>query len=207
MKLIYGKKLGMTRVFKENGDMVGVSVIEVEPATVMRVKTTGTDGYDAVVIGFGSIRQKLVNKPLKGQFEKAGIEQKRYLREIRSDKADLPAKGEVLTVEVFKVGETVHVTSISRGLGFQGAVKRHHFRGGPKSHGQSDRMRAPGSVGASSYPSRTFKGQRMAGHMGNAQVTVKNLKIVDVKPELNLLLVSGVIPGHKNSLVTVRKAR
>jgi len=207
MNAIYGKKIGMTRIFTADGDSVGVTAIEVEPLTVVRVKSKERDGYSSVVVSFGSIRPKLVKKPVKGQFDKSGQEAKRYLRELPLEKDDTFEKGAKIGVDIFKPGEKVHVSGISRGLGFQGTVRRHHFSGGPKTHGQSDRMRAPGSVGASSYPSRTFLGQRMAGHMGDTGVTVKNVKVVAIEPEQNLLLVDGPIPGHKNAVVYVRKAR
>jgi len=207
MNAIYGKKLGMTRVFNEAGDSVGATVVKIDPATVVRVKTEKTDGYNAVVIGFGPARPKLVNKPSKGQFGKAGVEVKRHLREIRFNSGEMPEVGATFTADIFKPGEKIHVSAVSRGLGFQGTVKRHGFAGGPKTHGQSDRLRAPGSLGQSSYPSRVFKGLRMAGRMGNEKVTVKNLRVVAVESEESLVLVSGVIPGHKNSIVYLRKAR
>jgi large subunit ribosomal protein L3 len=207
MNSIYGKKIGMTRVFTEGGDSIGVTVIEVEPLTVIRLKTSQVDGYNAAVVSFGKTRPVLLTRPFKGQFEKQGAEPKRYLRELRVDCPQLPEKGSRIEVDVFKPGEKVHVTNISRGLGFQGSVRRHHFSGGPKTHGQSDRLRAPGSIGASSYPSRTFKGQRMAGHMGNTQVTIKNVRVVAMEQEQNLLLLEGPVPGHRNSIVFVRKAR
>jgi large subunit ribosomal protein L3 len=207
MKAMYGKKIGMTRIFTPAGDSIGVTVIEVEPATVVRIKTKDIDGYKAAVVSFGTVRPKLVSKPVKGQFDKNGIEPKRFLREIRIAGDQVPEKGSKIGVDIFRQGEKVHVCGVSRGLGFQGTVRRHHFKGGPKTHGQSDRLRAPGSVGASSYPSRTFLGQRMAGHMGDDKVTVKNVKVVGVEPELNLLLLSGPVPGHKDSIVFVRKAR
>lgn len=207
MDAIYGQKLGMTRVFTESGDSVGVTVIKVEQATVLKVKTVEADGYDAVVVSFGRIRPKLQNKPVKGQFDKAGIEPGRYLREIRTDGSEKPEVGTTFGIDTFQPGDKVHVSGISRGHGFQGTVKRHGFRGGPKTHGQSDRLRAPGSIGQSSYPSRVFKGQRMPGHMGNKRVTVKNVKIVAVEPEQSLLLVGGAVPGSGESIVFVRKAR
>lgn len=207
MDAIYGKKLGMTRIFTPAGDSVGVTVIEVEPVTVMRVKSKETDGYNSVVVSFGSIRSTLVKKPARGQFDKAGSEAKKYIKELPLKGSETYEKGSRIGADIFAPGQKVHVSGISRGLGFQGAVRRHHFKGGPKTHGQSDRLRAPGSVGASSYPSRTFPGQRMAGHMGSAGVTVKNLKVVGVELEQNLLLVEGPVPGHKNSIVYVRKAR
>lgn len=207
MDSIYGKKIGMTRIFTDAGDSVGVTVIEVDPLTVVRLKTTEKDGYKAAVVSFGKIRPTLANKPFKGQFDKTGTELKHYLRELPIKGAEALEKGSRIGVDIFKPGEKVHVSGVSRGLGFQGAVRRHHFSGGPKTHGQSDRWRAPGSVGASSYPSRTFKGQRMAGHMGNVAVTVKNIKVVAIEAEQNLLLVTGPVPGQKNSIVYVRKAR
>jgi len=207
MNAMYGKKIGMTRIFTADGDSIGVTAIEIEPATVVRVKTKEIDGYRAAVISFGNVRPKLMTKPVKGQFEKNGAEVKKHLREIRLTGGQSLEKGSKIGVDIFKPGEKVHISGISRGLGFQGAVKRHHFAGGPKTHGQSDRLRAPGSVGASSYPSRTFLGQRMAGHMGDEKSTVKNVTVVGVEPEQNLLLVSGPIPGHKDSVVFVRKAR
>jgi large subunit ribosomal protein L3 len=206
MKSIYGQKIGMTRIFTEAGDSVGVTVIKVDPATVGRIKTVEKDGYSAVVLGFGDIREKLLTKPAKGQFVKAGTDPRRHLREIRLEKEETPETGKVFGVDIFKPGERVHVTGISRGHGFQGGVKRHGFKGGPKTHGQSDRLRAPGSIGQSSSPSRVFKGMRMPGHMGNKQITVKNLTVMAVEPEQSLLLIKGVVPGHKNSTLFVRKA-
>ncbi len=207
MNEIYGKKLGMTTIFTESGDSVGVTVIKVELATVLKVKTQESDGYDAVVVSLGQIRPKLMSKPVKGQFAKAGIEPGRYLREIRTTGSEKPEVGTTFGIDTFRPGDKVHVSGISRGLGFQGTVRRYGFKGGPKTHGQSDRLRAPGSIGQSSYPSRVFKGQKMPGHMGNKKVTVKNIRVVAVEPEQSLLLVGGAVPGHKNSLVSVRKAR
>ncbi len=207
MNSIYGKKIGMTRIFTPTGDSVGVTAIEIEPATVVRVKTRDTDGYNSVVVSFGKVRPTLLTKPVKGQFEKNKQELQRNIRELRLAEGETFENGAKIGVDIFKPGEKVHISGTSRGLGFQGAVRRHHFKGGPKTHGQSDRLRAPGSVGASSYPSRTFLGQRMAGHMGSTGVTVKNIAVVAIEPEQNLLLVSGPVPGHKNSIVYVRKAR
>jgi large subunit ribosomal protein L3 len=207
MNSIYGKKIGMTRIFTPAGDSIGVTAIEIEPSTVVRVKTKKTDGYSSVVVAFGKTRPTLVSKPVKGQYEKNGQELKRNLRELRLADGETFEKGAKIGVDIFKLGEKVHISGTSRGMGFQGAMRRHHFAGGPKTHGQSDRMRAPGSVGASSYPSRTFLGQRMAGHMGCTGVTVKNIQVVGIELEQNLLLVSGPVPGHKNAVVYVRKAR
>lgn len=206
MKSIFGKKIGMTRVFTETGDSVGVTVLKISPATVVRTKTVEKDGYSAVVLGFDEIREKLLSKPARGQFEKPGVDPKRYLREVTLSGEETPETGAVFGVDIFKPGERVHVTGISRGHGFQGGVKRHGFKGGPKTHGQSDRLRAPGSIGQSSSPSRVFKGMRMAGHMGNKRVTVRNLTVVAVEPDQSLLLIKGVVPGHKNSMIFVKKA-
>ena len=207
MNAIFGQKIGMMRIFTENGDSVGVTVIKVEPATVVRIKTDEKDGYNAAVIGFGKIRPKLISKPHKGQFEKAGIEPKRYIREIRVDPGKIPETGTIFGVDIFKPGENVAVSGTARGHGFQGVVKRHGFHGGPKTHGQSDRLRAPGSIGQASSPSRVFKGLRMPGRMGNQRVTMKNLKVAAVESEQSLLLIEGVVPGCRNSMVFVSKAR
>jgi large subunit ribosomal protein L3 len=206
MDALYGKKLGMTRVFNDSGDSIGVTVIKIEPGTVVGVRSAEIHGYDAMVVGFGPIRPGGLIRPVEGQFKKAGKEATAYLREIRTPGPAEAEVGSTVGADVFKPGERVHVSGISRGHGFQGTVKRHGFHGGPKTHGQSDRLRAPGSIGASSFPSRVFKGQRMAGHMGNRRSTVKNLRVVSVEPEQSLILIEGPVPGHRNSLVLVRKA-
>jgi len=203
MRQLYGIKLGMARVFTESGEAIGVTVVEAKPSPVIQVKSKAKDGYDAIQVGVGDKRKSLFNKPQLGQFK--DLTPTRYLREIRLDGSKTYERGETLTAEVFKAGDHVDVTGISKGLGFQGAVRRHHFAGGPKTHGQSDRMRAPGSVGASSYPSRTFRGQRMAGRMGNARVTVQNLDVIAVHPAENLILLRGAVPGKPNSLVLIRE--
>jgi large subunit ribosomal protein L3 len=190
MKELIGKKIGMTQIFAEDGRAAPVSVIE-------------AGGYNAVQIGFGEKRRKLFNKPELGHFEKAGVEPTRYLKEIKCDE-DINV-GDEIKVDIFKKGEKVDVSGISKGLGFQGVMRRHGFSGGQATHGQSDRGRAPGSIGQSSYPSRVFKGMRMAGKMGKDKITVLNLKVIQVIEEQNLLLVSGAIPGKKGSLVRIRK--
>ena len=204
MRQLYGIKLGMARVFTESGEAIGVTVVEAKPEPVVQVKTKAKDGYDAIQVGLGEKRKGLFNKPQLGHF--GDLTPTRYLREIRLDAAPTQQRGETLTVEVFKPGDHVDVTGISKGLGFQGAVRRHNFRGGPKTHGQSDRMRAPGSVGASSYPSRTFRGQRMAGRMGNARVTVQNLDVIAVRSEDNLIFLRGAVPGKPNGLLLIRES-
>ena len=203
MKEILGKKLGMTRIFMDNGEAVTVTVIEAGPCPVVKVKTVERDGYAAYQVGFGDIRKKLVNKPRAGQFAKSGVEPTRYLRELKYDNAELEVGAE-LKADIFNIGERVDVTGISRGLGFAGTMKRHNFSGANATHGQSDRWRAPGSIGQSSYPSRVFKGMKMSGRMGKDKVTVLNLEVIKVIENENLLLVKGSVPGNKGSLVKVR---
>ena len=204
MRQLYGIKLGMARVFTESGEAIGVTVVEAKPSPVVQVKTKARDGYNAIQVGLGEKRKGLFKKPQLGHF--GDLTPTRYLREIRLDEAPTQQRGDTLTVEVFKAGDHVDVTGISKGLGFQGAMRRHNFAGGPKTHGQSDRMRAPGSVGASSYPSRTFRGQRMAGRMGNARVTVQNLDVIAVRLEENLIFLRGAVPGKPNSLLFIRES-
>lgn len=205
MKEILGKKIGMTRVFKPTGEMIPVTVIEAGPCSVVAKRTADKHGYSAYQVGFGDIRKKLVDKATAGHFAKSNIEPLRHLRELRYDEAELEV-GAQIKVDLFKEGERVDVVGISRGLGFAGVMKRHNFGGGPVTHGQSDRMRAPGSLGQSSYPSRVFKGMRMAGKMGKDKVTVLNLEIVKIIDSENLLLVQGSIPGHRGSLVKIRSS-
>jgi large subunit ribosomal protein L3 len=203
MKEIIGIKLGMTRIFGDEGEAVPVSVIEAGPCVVVAKKTTEKNGYQALQVGFGVKREKLFSKPELGIYKKAKIDPRRYLREILSED-EMEIGGEV-KVDIFKKGERVDITGISKGLGFQGAMRRHNFGGANITHGQSDRQRAPGSVGASSYPSRVYRGQRMAGRMGRDKVTVLNLEVAQVLGEQNLLLVRGAIPGKKGTLVKIRK--
>jgi large subunit ribosomal protein L3 len=202
---IIGKKIGMTRVFNEEGQAIPVTVIEAGPCPVLQVKTNDKDGYNAIQIGFGEKRKKLTTLPLLGHFEKAKVEPKRILKEIRKERVEKLKVGQELKVDMFSVGEKVIVTGVSKGLGFQGGVRRHKFHGGPKTHGQSDRLRAPGSIGGSSFPSRVFKGHRMAGRMGGERVTIKNLEVVAVDTEKSLLLLRGAVPGKRNSYLTIRK--
>lgn len=203
MKEILGKKLGMTRIFSEDGEALSVTVIEAGPCPVIAKKTVEKHGYDAYQVGFGSRRKKLVTKPLGGQFTASGVEPTRYLREVRYTDSELKV-GDVLKADIFKAGERVDVTGVSRGLGFAGVMKRHHFAGGQATHGQSDRARAPGSIGQSSYPSRVFKGMKMPGHMGNETVTTLNLEVVEVIEKENLILVKGAVPGFRGRLVKIR---
>jgi large subunit ribosomal protein L3 len=203
---LIGRKLGMTRIFADDGSVVPVSVIEAAPNTVTRLRTPKEDGYTAVQLGAGSARR--LSKPVAGQLKHLGREhqQLRDLREVRLDATDGFEPGQQVTVELFEAGELVDVTGVSKGHGFTGVIARHHFRRGPKSHG-SDHHRAPGSIGAGTTPGRVFKGTRMAGRMGADQVTVKKLTVVRVDAERNLILVKGAVPGARNGLLLVQKAK
>ena len=202
---ILGRKLGMTQVWDEDDNVVPVTVVLAGPCTVSQVKTKATDGYDAVQIGFGDISAKHVNKPMAGHFAAAGVEPMRYLREVRVAEGEEHATGEKVTVADFADVQTVDVTGTSKGKGFQGTIKRWNFSRGPMAHG-SRNQREPGSIGQCAYPARVRKGLHMAGHMGNERVTVKNLKLVRVDAEQNLMLVKGAVPGGKNALVSIRMA-
>lgn len=203
---LIGRKLGMTRIFVEDGSVVPVSVIEATPNTVTRIRSVEQDGYVALQLGAGSARRS--TKPVAGQFKHLDKAQQRpkHVREVRLDEAGAYEVGQQLGVDVFEAGDLVDVTGVSKGHGFTGVIARHNFRRGPKSHG-SDHHRAPGSVGAGTYPGRVWKGTRMAGHMGNEQVTVKKLKVVRIDPERNLILVKGAVPGARNGLLLVQKAK
>jgi large subunit ribosomal protein L3 len=196
----------MTRLFADDGSVVPVSVIEATPNTVTRLRTVEQDGYAAVQLGSGSARRS--TKPVAGQFKHLGKDQQRPkdVREMRLDDTDGYEVGQRLGVDLFTAGELVDVTGVSKGHGFTGVIARHNFRRGPKSHG-SDHHRAPGSIGAGTYPGRVWKGSRMPGHMGNEQVTVKKLQVVKVDTERNLILVKGAVPGARNGLLLVRKAK
>ena len=202
---ILGRKIGMTQVWDENDNVVPVTVIQAGPCTVSQVKTKATDGYEAVQIGFGDITPKHVNKPLAGHFAAQGVEPMRYLREVRVDDASAYATGDQVTVADFADVKAVDVTGTSKGKGFQGTIKRWNFHRGPMTHG-SRNQRKPGSIGQCAYPARVRKGLHMAGHMGDERVTVKNLKLVRIDAEQNLMLVKGAVPGGKNALVQIRMA-
>lgn len=202
---LLGKKTGMTRIFDENGNVIPVTIVEAGPCLVTQIKTKDNDGYDAIQLGFDEKKLKSTIKPLIGHFKKSGVTPKRFLAEFRDfDLKDLKL-GQQLSVDIFSEGDKITVQGISKGKGFQGVVKRHGFGGGSVTHGQSDRLRAPGSIGASSYPSRVFKGQRMAGRMGAAKVSVRNLKIVKIDKDQNLIFIKGAIPGHINGYVKLIK--
>ncbi len=202
---ILGRKLGMTQIFDEDDNFVPVTVILAGPCTVSQVKTKETDGYEAVQIGFGELKPKHVNKPMAGHFAKAGVEPMKYLREVRVDDASQYSCGDKVTVEAFADVKAVDVTGTSKGKGFQGTVKRWNFSRGPMAHG-SRNQREPGSIGQCAYPARVRKGLHMAGHMGDERVTVKNLKLVRVDAEQNLMLVKGAVPGGKDAIVSIRMA-
>lgn len=206
MKGILGKKVGMTQIFDENGIVVPVTIIEAGPCFVTQRKTQDKDGYDAIQLGFHEVKENKVNKPIAGHLKKSGAPAIKYMREFRVSNPDDYEEGQKIDVSVFSVGDKVDVVGTSKGKGFAGVVKRHHFKGGPKTHGQSDRWRAPGSVGAGSTPGRVFKGTRMAGRMGNQRVTVQNVRIALVDPDKNLLGIKGAVPGGKNGLVIISEA-
>ena len=203
-KAILTTKVGMTQVFSEDGVLTPVTVLQAGPCVVTQVKTVENDGYSAVQVGFGDIREKLVNKPKKGHFAKAGVTAKRFLKEFRLEDAESYTLGQEIKADVFAAGDKVDATAKSKGKGFQGAIKRHGQSRGPMAHG-SKYHRHAGSNGACSDPSKVFKGKHMPGHMGNVQVTVQNLEIVRVDTENNLLLVKGAVPGPKKSMVTIKE--
>ena len=205
MKGILGRKLGMTQVFTPEGVVIPVTVIEAGPCVVTQVKTQDADGYTAVQLAYGEKKEKNSTKAELNHFAKANTTAKQVVKEFRNYSVE-KALGETVTVDIFTEGENVEVVGTTKGKGFQGVVKRHGFHGvGEASHGQHDRQRAPGSVGGSSYPSRVFKGMRMAGRMGTDRVKVKGLKVVKIFPEKNYLLISGSVPGHNGSIVLIQK--
>ena len=203
---IYGKKLGMTQVWTENDDLIAVTVIQAAPNKVVQVKTTETDGYEAVQMGFGAIKPKKVNRPMAGHFGKYGTEPTRYLREVRVEDASQYKAGDEVTVAAFADAKKVDVQGTSKGKGFAGVMKRWGFGGGPGGHG-AHFHRAPGSIGQCATPSRVFKGLKLPGHMGCDTVTVRNLEVVKIDEEQNLILVKGAVPGSKQGLVRVRLAK
>lgn len=204
-KAIMGKKLGMTQIFDENRKVVPVTVVEAGPCVVIQKKTMEKDGYQAIKVGFGDIRENLVTKPKKGQFAKAGVAVKRHIKEFRLEDISSYEVGSEFKADVFAAGDKIDVSGVSKGKGFQGVIKRWNFHRGPMSHG-SKFHRAVGSMGASSDPSRTFKNKKMPGHMGNVNTTVINLEIVRVIPEKNIILIKGGIPGPNKGLVVIRDA-
>jgi len=204
-KAILGKKLGMTQIFDENGKVIPVTVIEAGPCVVVQKKTTENDGYEAIQVGFGDIREKLLTKADKGHFAKAGVAIKRYVREFRLEDAASYEVGQEIKADVFAAGEKVDVSGVSKGKGFQGTIKRWNAHRGPETHG-SKFHRAVGSMGGSSDPSRTFKNKKLPGHMGNVNTTVLNLKVAKVIAEKNLILIRGGVPGPNKGLVVIRNS-
>ena len=205
MNGLLGKKVGMTQIFTEEGNVIPVTVIEAGPMVVTQIKNVENDGYNAVQVGFGDAKEKSLNKPQKGQFEKAGVSFRKHLREFRVENSSEYTVGQEISADIFATGQKVDVTGISKGKGFQGVIKRHGQSRGPETHG-SRYHRRPGSMGACATPGRVFKGKKLAGHMGVDKVTIQNLEVVRVDAEKNLVLVKGAIPGPKRSLVTIKKA-
>ena len=202
---LIGKKIGMTSVFDKDGKNIPCTVIEAGPCVVTQVRTKELDGYEAVQLGFDDKAEKRANKAEKGHYKKAGTSPKKKVVEFRDFEGEFKL-GDTIGVDLFQEGEFVDVVGTSKGKGFQGVVKRHGFGGvGQATHGQHNRLRAPGSIGAASYPARVFKGMKMAGQMGNERVTVQNLRVLKVVPEKNLLVVKGCVPGHKNAYITIEK--
>jgi len=203
---LIGRKIGMTQVFSEEGEAVPVTVIEAGPCTVITKKTVGQHGYNALQVGFGTQKESRISSPLKGHYEKANVSPCRILKEFRTEDVESYEVGQNISLEVFSVGERVSITARSKGRGFAGVIKRWGFHGGRSTHG-SMFHRSPGSIGASAYPSRVFKGKKLPGHYGNVNITVRNLQIVDIKPEENLLLVKGGVPGGKRGIVLIKKTQ
>ncbi len=205
MKGVLGRKIGMTQIFSEEDKLVPVTVIDANDCVITQVKTLEKDGYSALQIGFGSIKEKRVTKPMKGHFDKGKTEPKRHLAEVKVDKGHDYRVGQEIKADIFSVGDKADITGVSKGKGFAGVVKRWGFAGGPGGHG-SHFHRAPGSIGACATPSRVFKGRKLPGQMGNSQVTVQGLEIAMVDTEQNLLLVKGSVPGGKNSIVMIKES-
>ena len=203
-KAILATKVGMTQIFNEDGVLTPVTVLQAGPCVVTQVKTVENDGYSAVQVGFVDKREKLVNKPLKGHFDKAGVSYKRYVRELKLEDAEEYALAQEIKADIFAAGDKIDVTTISKGKGFQGAIKRHGQHRGPMAHGSKFHRHA-GSNGSATTPGKVFKGKKMAGHMGNVKVTIQNLEVVRVDAENNLILVKGSVPGPKKSLVTLKE--
>jgi large subunit ribosomal protein L3 len=200
---IIGRKIGMTQMFPDDGRLVGMTAIEAGPCIVTQVKTEAKEGYNAVQLGFSEAKK--LNQPEKGHLK--NLKLYRHLREFRVNDTGSIQIGQVVDADVFKPGDMVDIIGVSKGRGFAGVVKRHHFAGGPKTHGQSDRHRAPGSVGANTSPGRVLKGLRMAGHMGDARVTVQNLEVIQADAQRHLLLIKGAVPGGRNGLLLIKKSR
>jgi len=205
-KGMIGKKVGMTGLFTPNGEYVPVTVVQLGPCVVTQIKTVPAEGYNALQLGFGSKKEKRVNKPRAGHFRKAGDQMFEFLREFGVDNPDEYKIGQSITTDIFKVGELVDVTGTSKGRGFAGVIKRHGFHGGKKTHG-SHSHRIPGSIGCSAWPAKVIKGKKLPGRFGNATKTIQNLEILDIRPEENLILLKGVVPGAKTGLLKIKKKK
>jgi len=205
LKGILGKKIAMTQIFTEDGKTIPVTVVEAGPCTITQIKSTDKEGYDALQLGFGDVREKKLKKPQRGHFESKELEPRRHLAELRVEDLAGYEVGQEITADIFSKGDRVDITGRSRGKGFAGVIKRHNFSGGPASHG-AHFHRAPGAIGACATPARVFKGTRMPGRMGAEKVTALNLEVVDVKPERNLLLLRGSVPGPEGGLLVIREA-
>ena len=202
---IIGKKIGMTQMFSPDGEVIPVTVVQAGPCTVVQKKTLEKDGYSALQLGFGEKKSKKVTKALQGHIKKAGDKASSVLREFRIEDGAAYEVGQSVTVDIFEQGETVEITGTSKGKGFAGVIKRHNFNRGPMGHG-SKHHRAPGSTGHSAWPAKVFKGKKMPGQLGNVRVTVKGLSVVDARPDENILLIRGAVPGHKNSVIMICKS-
>ena len=209
MKGILGKKVGMTQVFDESGEVIPVTIIEAGPCFVTQKKTVGQDGYAAIQLGFEEVKPKRLTQPQQGHLRRNNLPPLRHLREIRMSEGEIEdyEEGQKISIGIFEAGEIVDVVGISKGRGFTGVMKRYGFRGGPKTHGQSDRQRAPGSVGQGTTPGRVYKGKRMPGRMGNQRISAQGLQVVLVDPQRNLLAVRGSVPGARNGLLLIKEAR
>ena len=196
-----GKKIGMSQIFRDNGESVPVTVIQAGPCAVTQIKSKETDGYNAVQLGFGATKN--LNKPERGHLKNS--DPVKHLREVKADNLQDYSIGQQISVDIFDVGEKIDIIGTTKGKGFAGTMKRHGFGGGPRTHGQSDRGRAPGSIGGGTTPGKVYKGLKMSGHMGNEQVTVKNLEIVQIDQDRNLLVVKGGVPGAPNGLLVIRR--
>lgn len=205
-KGLIGKKLGMTGIYTPEGERVPVTVLQVGPCVITQIKTVATDGYNALQLGFGEKKASRINKPIAGHLKKSGQEGFAFLREVSVDNPDEFSLGQTISPDMFKVGERVEVTGRSKGRGFAGVIKRHGFHGGKKTHG-SHSHRIPGSIGCSATPAKVIKGKKMPGHFGDERNTVRNLEIVDIRPEQNLIMIKGAVPGSKSGLVSINKLK
>ena len=205
-KGLIGKKLGMTGIYTPDGERVPVTVLQVGPCVITQIKTLATDGYNALQLGFGEKKASRINKPIAGHLKKSGQEGFAFLREVSVDNPDEFSLGQTISPDMFKVGERVEVTGRSKGRGFAGVIKRHGFHGGKKTHG-SHSHRIPGSIGCSATPAKVIKGKKMPGHFGDERNTVRNLEIVDIRPEQNLIMIKGAVPGSKSGLVSINKLK